>query len=301
MPTEIGQQLLEKLSKQAANTPIRKLEVIDIAAADDGPRAEAFARLKENLRQHSGLVYVRAVTFLGASRRVVQVAWRTIRIRERMNQIAPIARACVDTSRNATRSAEVTVRLWARNNSPRLFRARASLVTFTSGALKFSAARSMKIAQSAGAYKVRVRMAQAPRLQSLIRRGKKAMAGWRPHTPEDARLWTSIGMAAISALLTIALISAVTHYAPGADASAKTGPQVQKTSSAPAPATESEAADEAAVSPVAGPARTAHRRAAVTLAKQKPRPALRRVRHVDGEDYVAPDTYHYYGTSGKPR
>ena len=132
----------------------------------------------------------------------------------------------------------------------------------------------------------------------------------------DSRVWASMGMAALSALLALGLISAVRHYGPDrveaqpksasalpVAAQAKTAPSnslaLSKTGIAakaadrkPSPIEHPLPSKQVAVSNP--PAVVPQKKEASSVKK----PRVRRNR--DGDDYVAKDTYVYYGSSGKP-
>src|SRR5205814_9798446 len=119
----------------------------------------------------------------------------------------------------------------------------------------------------------------------------------------DSRLWTSLAMAALSALLTLGVISAIRHQAPGGSRSA-TRPSAPATPAmnpagliAPRTALASMRPD-AKNAPVKG---STQAKPSPDGTDNRPSAAPRRTHHNDDEDYVAPDTYHYYGSSGKSR
>jgi hypothetical protein len=133
----------------------------------------------------------------------------------------------------------------------------------------------------------------------------------------DSRLWASMGMAALSALLALGFISAVRHYGPdrveAQPTSTQAGPTVAPThtaqSSSGVPARRSIAAKsiDPKPSPIAKPQPTKQVAVASTaaLALQKKDVALGTQKHrvrrnAEEDDYVAKDTYVFYGNSGKP-
>jgi hypothetical protein len=131
----------------------------------------------------------------------------------------------------------------------------------------------------------------------------------------DSRLWTSMGMAALSALLALVFISTMRRYGPdrveaqptstmpsaaGAKA-VQSNPMVPSKPSTtaksiapkPSPIAQTQTTKQATMTSPAAVAPQKKEVAAVSTPK-------RRVRHISEEDdYVAKDTYVFYGSSGK--
>lgn len=129
----------------------------------------------------------------------------------------------------------------------------------------------------------------------------------------DSRLWASMGMAALSALLALGFISAVRHYGPD-----RVEAQPTSTAAAPTKAVQSNSvvlskpstatkAGDSEPSPIAKTKATKHATmiSPAAVGPQKKEVAAvstpkRRVRHISEEDdYIAKDTYVFYGSSGK--
>ena len=129
----------------------------------------------------------------------------------------------------------------------------------------------------------------------------------------DSRLWASMGMAALSALLALGFISAVRHYGPD-----RVEAQPTSTAAAPTKAVQSNSvvlskpstatkAGDSEPSPIAKTQATkqATMISPAAVGPQKKEVAAvstpkRRVRHISEEDdYIAKDTYVFYGSSGK--
>lgn len=151
---------------------------------------------------------------------------------------------------------------------------------------------------------IRVRIQKPVRLQQLIARISGVKSTIRRRFRNDRRLWTSTAMAAVSALLALGVISAVSRYAPGADASRNDLlAQPRKSVITPSGALSQRLRPASAARMVLPPAA-----ARATLSPPNPAPAgaqhppktksapPRVHRATDEDDYVAPDTYHYYGT-----
>ena len=128
----------------------------------------------------------------------------------------------------------------------------------------------------------------------------------------DSRLWSSLGMAALSALLALGFISAVRHYQPdrveaqptqAAAAPIKTvqaDPQAgakQSLTATPATPKSLPVASAAAIGLVgAKPSAIVTEKKPASTSPKKPRVR----RNTDEDDYVAKDTYVFYGNAGKP-
>ena len=131
----------------------------------------------------------------------------------------------------------------------------------------------------------------------------------------DSRVWASMGMAALSALLALGLISSVRHY--GSDrveahpTSASAVPTAAEATAAPSnspvlskPSMAAKAADRKP-SPVEQARATKYIAVAnqPTVPQKKEASSAKKAkvrRNRDEDDYVAKDTYVYYGNSGKP-
>lgn len=133
----------------------------------------------------------------------------------------------------------------------------------------------------------------------------------------DSRLWTSMGMAALSALLALGFISTVRHYGPDrveaqpsstkvsgvaapttavqshSGVSSKPSTIAKTADPKPSPVATSQATKQATMTSAAAAVPQKKEVAAVSTPKH-------RVRHISEEDdYVAKDTYVFYGSSGK--
>ena len=124
-----------------------------------------------------------------------------------------------------------------------------------------------------------------------------------------SRRWTSTGVAALSAVLVVGVISVVRHYAYTPDTpqprARNTSPAIPAMQDISQPRRSSIVATNGAAA-VQHPARSSapakHAAAKHALAEQAPdKPGIRKIRrkHKD-DDYVAKDTYVYYGNKVKP-
>lgn len=192
------------------------------------------------------------------------------------------------------------------SNSPRI----ASMASLTSRSASRVTRASLVRAADAGRrlrnYRIRVRVASSPLLEELSQRSKRSWRARRDAFRREPRLWTSMAMAALSALLTMGLISGVRSYGPESRASGGNTAEAMKNQAGPAGliAPRTALADspvEEKTSP--GTRRSALPKPSAAVTERKPtapanKPVIRRVHHSIDEDYVAPDTFHYYGKKG---
>ena len=153
--------------------------------------------------------------------------------------------------------------------------------------------------------RVRIRLGGTP-LQAKIFL-TRSISEWklkRDNMRMDARLWSSMTMAAASALLVLGLISAARHYATQAlpSRTGSTHSQANSKNQVPADVVPSKIAAQAAARPIEaaahenmsakGPQKSVgvHPKPVSTSS-----PVRKRPRAGDEKDYVAPDTYTYYG------
>jgi len=145
---------------------------------------------------------------------------------------------------------------------------------------------------------VRIRIAGGAQLHSYVSRFHNAQRKSVSVLRQNSRLATSLAMAALSALLMLGLILVIGHSQPSAsaDAAAVTSRQSQGAPAAPAnPATVKPLVGAAPIS--AHPAKSSP---VVNTALRTPgnTPAVKTIHRPhrnEDTDYVAPDTYVYYG------
>jgi len=117
----------------------------------------------------------------------------------------------------------------------------------------------------------------------------------------DSRLWTSMAMATLSAVLALLVVSGVRGYAPH-DEPVKVSPNGPATPVAQAAATAVRKPSPSARSRSSKPARTAVEKAVLSTPAPKvasPKVTRKKIHHNEDDDYVAKDTYVYYGLNGK--
>jgi hypothetical protein len=297
--------------KPVAESNIRQVEVIELetkdgSQAERSPRREAFVRMVGSLRLRVRSVYGVTVKSAGHAGRKLQSAYASINLRARFEHAKPVAQRCLRGLKAGAVSARQALKsLWA-SNTPQMARVKSSVGEFSSNAMKSSIARSADLAQRLRTHRIRIRIVRSARAQALIQRGKLAWATRTAVARREPRLWTSLAMAALSALLTLGLISAVRPYSPGRNSSNKTSRSEQspiQPASLIAPQT-ALASTRRTVRPsrnnTAAQTPTPTKPSPVATTS-KPKQATSRVHHNDDEDYVAPNSYHYYGSSGKSR
>lgn len=155
-------------------------------------------------------------------------------------------------------------------------------------------------AEAARAFRIKVKFQRpdSTTLESWLARGKKARLNL---ARRDSRLWISMGMAALSAVLALLVISGVRRYAPDTSA-----PKVSR-NAPPNPVAQPAAIAVPKPSPATRPAsskpvRPAAKRASLSARGRKgdsPKAPRKKMRHHEEDGYVAKDTYVYYGANGK--
>jgi hypothetical protein len=145
---------------------------------------------------------------------------------------------------------------------------------------------------------VRIRITAGSQLRSYVGQFQRAQAKSRSVVQKNSRLATSLAMAALSALLSLGLILMVGRYQPSANAGPPAVTSTRPQSAAAIPA--NTAKPSPASSPHYVPA--TKRAPVVNMVLRTPAHAaaaktkiVRRPHHNQDEDYVAPDTYVYYG------
>lgn len=159
---------------------------------------------------------------------------------------------------------------------------------------------------------VRIPASNKPFISSTLQSAKSSGVLVRQMIQRDSRLWASMGMAGLSALLALGFISAVRHYGPDRVEAQPTSTAAAQTKAAqsnsvalskpstakvvdpkPSPIAKTQATKQATITSPAAVVPQKKEVAAVSTPK-------RRVRHISEEDdYVAKDTYVFYGNSGK--
>ena len=149
---------------------------------------------------------------------------------------------------------------------------------------------------------------------SFVGSAKARAVRVRHSLQRDSRLWASVVMGGLSALLALGVITALRHYGSGkellpptretvdaATPSPTTQPPLQPvisreaTTQKPSPAAAGRRANDAAARPLTSEVQK-------SASASSPPAREHRARHKSAEDdYVAADTYVYYGVGGKPK
>lgn len=254
------------------------------------------AERKQEL-QAAGSEFRHAVAELCANARHAYADWE---FRKNLRQTRERAQASLAKTLARKQSVEAT----PENNSPSKMQVRIAVARNVAIRIQNKAAASFaNSAHSAGGLmhrRIRIRIAAGPQLRSYADRFQQAQARSRSMLQQNSRLATSLAMAALSALLTLGLILIIGHYQPSANAEAPavtSTPQqgvsaipTNRLVAKPSPVSSAHSGSLANSAPVVNttlrePAN--HRPATTKLA--------RRPHHNEDEDYVAPDTYVYYG------
>lgn len=233
--------------------------------------------------------------------------WGVQRRFEKMHQEA--AARAADLRLNVARRAQAAAKKTAK--LPELFREAASS---SNSSLRVNTSawldRSGQLSRKVLSHRVTIRIATGRRISPLVERLRQTRIKSGEALNRNWRLATSVSMAALSALLALGLILLVSRYQPASHADDTTSFQ----QNGPAPATQQ------AVAPVSAkttpsktsPAASAPRKTppVVNAAQRTPDESVaasathqsapaHRAHHNADEDYVARDTYVYYGAKGK--
>ena len=271
--------LQKKLSVKRHAPPEPKVEVIELGAEEKPPSrsAEAFRAVALTVRRS-----------LSSSSTVIKVS---------LSQLREQLLAGVQTGNQR-------VKVWWASASPRLSDKLATARQVSTRAAVAARMNAGFFLRKARNHRVRIRIAAPAGVLRLVARSEAAWVAGRENIRREPRLWGSMAMAALSAALAVIVISGVSHYAPGADASRKlstvSSEQNSVVHAAPvsrqikrAGATRNQRIAEEQNGTLSKPSALAAKAAATNSSTP------RRVRHVsEDDDYVAPDTYRYYGAGG---
>jgi len=286
----------------------QKLEIVEPERTAGSRGRSIFipvTRALASLGRLAGSAFDGTVRSLRNGRRRVLTTYESLDLQAQIRRARHTAEKWMQGGIAGSRSAQDRFGAWWKSRESDIARARSAVASFLSRAVSGFGAQSADFVQLARAQKVRIRIPKSAGTQAVIRRSRIALASRREAFRRDSRLWTSLAMAALSALLTLGVISAISHQAPaGSRRSSATRP------SAPATPTMNPAGLIAPRTALASTRQNANSAPVKGSTQAKPSPvdtdnppstAARRAHHNDDEDYVAPDTYHYYGSSGKSR
>ena len=298
------------LPHYSPTTPQREVEVVDLATtaqAAESPRLrEAMAQVLESLGER-----VRSIraAFSGFGRQVRGIApdtYQSINLRSQLHGLKLAEEKWVSRFSSWSWSAVVSFQHWWGSNLSRMARMKSAVGRFLSETSRSSGARSANWGRRIRNHKLRIRIVKPAGVQELIKRSRLAWAKREEAIRRRPRLWMSMTMAALSAMLTLGIISAVSHYAPGADASNQAvtnpakhnsgviNPKIVAGPRASGMTTQASGSPRSVASRQAKTASTPENRTQRTTTRQAHR-------NEENDDYVAPDTYHYYGMNGKSR
>jgi hypothetical protein len=152
----------------------------------------------------------------------------------------------------------------------------------------------------------RIRMLIAASVLRARIMAAQQLSAWRIRREQvavDSRFWTSMTMAAIAAIIALVIVSVVPHYAAKSLPSRimNTNPSVD---ASVVPRAAAPAAQAKTIVPARKPVATAASHPAPTKATSimptTSTASAAKARHVLHDDYVAPNTYKYYGNASKP-
>jgi hypothetical protein len=155
-------------------------------------------------------------------------------------------------------------------------------------------------AQAARRFQIKLKL-QLPRTAALGYSWVRWNEAARSHlAQQDSRLWTSMAMAGLSAVLALVLVSALRGYSPD-NTPSKVSASTPATPISPPGIAAAEPSHVGATSSQAHASPLVKRTSVSTPVSQtSPRKIVRRrVRHHEEDDYIARDTYVYYGPNGK--
>jgi len=143
--------------------------------------------------------------------------------------------------------------------------------------------------------RVRVLLAESVGWAKLMT--ERQLSGWkvrRNGMAIDSRFWTSMTMAAIAALIVLGIVSVVPHYAANSlpSRTLNTNPSVSANAGAPTAASSPRVEKTAA-------RKTGHEQPAQQKTASTNTATTAKSRRAVDDDYVAPDTYKYYGNGSK--
>jgi len=292
-----------------APNPAQRDEVEDVdltttvQAGESSFARETVAQVLERLGQRVGSIRHATGVFGGQVRGAAQAACGSINLRSCRDGLQLAKEKWVASFSSRSRFAGQSFEHWWRSNLTRMAGMKSAIGRFASETSQRLLAGSANWGRRIGNHKIHIRIVKPAGAQELIKQSRRAWAEREEAIRREPRLWMSMTMAAVSAMLTLGVISAVSHYAPGADASNKAvaGPSqhnsgVINPKIIVAPRTSPTQASRSTASAVSRPAKPASAPGNSTQTA-----GTRQTRRNSDEGYVAPDSYHYYGMNGKSR
>ena len=310
----------------AISSPVRNVDPMVIPAAGDTPGESAstpsfFARLGTG-RDRAAQVFHRSRrhavrAFLATKASVGKLSAKV----ENVYQLSKLRRQIQDVERMAAKHAGAAPLDEALPVETQPSRAARALSRFASirgtaeraiGSTRRSCERRLATTRDRMNYAAEAAHAVRIKIKLRLPKSSELASWWTSGTGEkllvlrrDSRLWTSMAMAALSAVLALLVVSGVRGYAPEASQAKVSGnvpaaPVAQSAAmvSKPSPATLSAGSTSASSTPP----RSVVKRASLSTHARRvapPKVTRKKVRHHEEDDYVAKDTYVYYGPSGK--
>ena len=287
--------------------------VIEIQAA--AAQVHKHSQRRENLTQIGRSLHQKVKNaYSGAARTLVlvhskaQTTYAAINPRAKFTSALQFAKKNTLAAIAGYQAAGSRVRSGWATVSPHIRRLKTDGTTIALKAVKPSISRYGHLVQRARSQRIRIRIQTPVSAQAFVERSKVAWAKGRESMRRESRLWTSVAMAALSALLAIGVISAVSRNVPGAHAANKSVANPRESSSSAinpiivvAPRVIPKDVTKAKHSAFRRSSESVEASSSEIPSNNSRRETTRRAHHLTGDDYVAPNTYHYYGPNGKSK
>jgi len=187
----------------------QKLEIVEPQRAQESQGLSIFipvTRALGSLGQLAGNAFDGTVRSLRNSRGRVLTIYESIDLQAQIRRARHTTEKWVLGGIAGSRSIQDRFQAWWKSCESGIVRSRLAVASFSSNAARSSVSRSADLVQRARAQKVRIRIPKPAGMQALIQRSRMALASRREAFRRDSRLWTSLAMAALSALLTLGVI-----------------------------------------------------------------------------------------------
>lgn len=285
--------------------------VIEIQAAAQvrkhSRRRENLAQISRSLQQKVKNAYSGAARTLVLVRGKAQTTYSVINPRAKFTGARQLAQKKISVAISGCQAAGSRLRTGWATVSPRVARRIIDGRTIALKAVRTSISHYGHLVQQAQSRRIRIRIERPASTRAFIEHSKVAWAKSRESMRRDSRLWTSVAMAALSALFAVGVISAVNHNAPRAHASNKSVANSGEGSSIatnPIVVVAPRAASHDLTKAIPSTSRrSSHHSVEASSseiqANSSRRETTRRAHHLTDDDYVAPNTFHYYGPNGK--
>lgn len=280
--------------KTSAAAPTQKFEIIEFESEDETSR---YQKSRHELTRVFGIfsaqadtLYRRTTNLLADTRGRAISLWQSPVLKENRGRIQSGLRAQSGRALDVSRSAMAHCRSIWEKSGPKIARVRSLVGSGAAQVFQVSRDRSAGLFERARQRQVRIHVVLSPWTRSLVERARLGWMAAQKSRHRDSRLWTSLAMGALSASLAIGMISLVSRYSPSTRAA---GQELTVSPSSIATVSSNSTSDSVAQPAAAGLRRTSARREKPSPSRSK---SMHRVRSGDDE-YVAPNTYTYYGNS----